>query len=53
MKNEVKNYGFLKFLVKSESFTLIAGVSFEKCWFVASLLCSSSWDLFKSYKLSD
>ena len=53
MKNEVKNYGFLSSLLKSESFTLITGVSFEKCWLVASLLCNSSYDLLKSYKVSD
>ena len=49
LKNEVKNYGFLCFLVKSESFTLITGISFEKCWLAASLLWNSSYDLLKSY----
>lgn len=46
----MKNRGFL---VKSESITLITGVSFEKCWLVASLLCDGSYDLLTTSEASD
>lgn len=37
----------------SQSFTLITSVNFKKCWLVASLLCNSSYDLLKNYKVTD
>lgn len=36
LKNKVKNYGFSGFLVNTESFALITGVSFEKRWLAAA-----------------
>lgn len=50
LKNKVKNYGFSGFLVNTESFALITGVSFEKRWLAAALLCISSFGFYKSYR---